>query len=50
MNRNIVFYDDYFVKFYEKLDLKVKQKFLYVLELIKQVTIVPERFLKKVAG
>ena len=50
MNRTIIFYEDYFIKFYEKLDIKTRQKIQYVLEIIKQVPIIPERFLKKIQG
>ncbi len=45
MARQIIFHGDYFTDFYKNLDLKVKEKVKYVLELIKQVDRVPEKFL-----
>ena len=45
MSRQIVFFGDYFIEFYKDLDLNVKAKFQYVLELIKQVEHVPKKFL-----
>lgn len=50
MARQIVFHGDYFTDFYEKLDLKAREKVKYVLELIKQVDRVPEKFLKPMTG
>jgi phage-related protein len=50
MNRHIIFHEEYFFEFYEKLDLKVKAKVQYVLELIKQVDRVPEKFLAPMTG
>lgn len=50
MNRQIVFYKNYFIEFYQKQDQKVKGKIQYVLELIKQVDRVPEKFLKHLTG
>ena len=50
MSRIIIFHSDYFIKFYQEQDDKVKQKIQYVLELIKQVDRVPEKFLKHLSG
>lgn len=50
MEREIVFYENHFFEFYSKLDLKAKNKIKYVLELIEQVSIVPKKFLKHLAG
>jgi phage-related protein len=50
MNRQIIFHEEYFFEFYETLDLKVKSKVQYVLELIKQVDRVPEKFLAPMTG
>jgi len=50
MTRQIIFHGDYFLDFYKDLDIKVKQKFQYVLELIKQVDRVPEKFLSPMVG
>lgn len=50
MTRKIIFHDNHFIEFYQKLDEKVKVKIQYVLELIKQVDRVPEKFLKHLTG
>ncbi|KAF0239272.1 MAG: hypothetical protein FD181_252 [Prolixibacteraceae bacterium] len=50
MDRQIIFHGDYFTDFYKKLDIKVKQQVQYVLELIKQVDRVPEKFLSPMTG
>jgi phage-related protein len=50
MARNIIFHGDYFLDFYRDLDIKVQQKIQYVFELIKQVNIVPDRFLAPMTG
>jgi phage-related protein len=50
MARQIIFYGDYFVDFYKDLGDKVKEKVKYVLELIKQVDRVPEKFLAPMTG
>jgi phage-related protein len=50
MNRQILFHGDHFTDFYKELDLKVKEKVKHVLELIKQVDRVPEKFLAPMTG
>ncbi|MDD3127306.1 MAG: hypothetical protein PHT27_06810 [Candidatus Izemoplasmatales bacterium] len=50
MARQIIFYGDYFIAFYKDLGDKVKDKVKYVLELIKQVDRVPEKFLTPMSG
>ena len=50
MSRQIIFHGDYFTDFYKELDIKVKQKVQYILELIKQVDWVPEKFLSPMTG
>jgi phage-related protein len=50
MVRKIIFFENHFIDFYQKQDNKVKSKIQYVLELIKQVDRVPEKFLKTIAG
>ena len=50
MNREIIFYKNLFIEFYQTQDEKVKEKIKYVLELIKQVEKVPEKFLKHITG
>ena len=50
MARTIIFYEDYFIDFYNTLDNKVKEKVKYVLDLVTQVDRVPEKFLAPMAG
>ena len=50
MNREIIFHENHFIEFYQHLGVKVKEKIKYVLELIKQVEQVPEKFFKHVTG
>ncbi|TMU50858.1 type II toxin-antitoxin system RelE/ParE family toxin [Flagellimonas algicola] len=50
MARQIVFFENHFIDFYRRQDSKVKGKIQYVLELIKQVERVPQKFLKHIAG
>ncbi len=50
MIRKIFFHENHFISFYQTQDEKVKTKILYVLELIKQVDRVPEKFLKHLTG
>ena len=49
MGRQIIFYQNHFIEFYKKQDDAVKSKIQYVLELIKQVDRVPEKFLKHIS-
>jgi len=50
MIRQIIFHKNHFLDFYQKQDEKIKEKIKYVLELIKQVDKVPEKFLKHLTG
>ncbi|MBI1286117.1 MAG: type II toxin-antitoxin system RelE/ParE family toxin [Flavobacteriales bacterium] len=50
MVRKIIFFETHFIEFYQEQDAKVKAKIQYVLELIKQVDRVPEKFLKHLEG
>ena len=50
MSRVIEFYENHFLDFYKVQDEKVKSKIKNVLELIKQVDRVPEKFLKHLSG
>ena len=50
MARTLEFFEDHFIKFYQSQDDKVKIKIQHVLELIKQVDRVPEKFLKHFTG
>ena len=48
--RKIIFYSNYFFKFYEKQDKKVRNKIDYVIDLIKFIDRVPIRFIKFLEG
>lgn len=50
MARKIIFYENHFLDFYAPLQIKVKMKIKYVLELIKQVEKVPVKFLSPMSG
>nr|WP_317047933.1 type II toxin-antitoxin system RelE/ParE family toxin [Flavobacterium crocinum] len=49
MARTILFHKNYFIEFYQAQNEKVKLKIQYVLELIKQVDRVPDKFLKHIS-
>lgn len=46
--RTIIFYKDYFEKFFIKQNKKVKDKIIWTLELIEDLDRVPERYLKHI--
>ena len=50
MAREIKFFGNHFIDFYQSENTKVRQKIQYVLELIKQVEKVPKKFLKHLEG
>lgn len=50
MIRQIIFYENHFLEFYQNQNPKIKGKIQYVFELIKQVDRVPDKFLKHVTG
>ena len=50
MNRQIIFYKNHFLDFYKMQDDKVKAKIKNILELVRQVYRVPEKFLKHLSG
>ena len=50
MSRKIILHENYFIDFYKELDSRVKSKFQYVFELIKQVEMVPKKFLAPITG
>jgi len=50
MVRKILFFENYFIEFYQKQNKKVKEKIQYVFELLKQVERVPKKFLKHLEG
>ena len=48
--RNIIFYEDYFSDFFQKQRQKVKDKIVWTFELIEQLDVVPETYLKHLEG
>ena len=44
--RTVIFYKDYFEKFFIKQSKKVKEKIIWTIELIEDIERVPERYLK----
>ena len=48
--RNIIYYKDYFNRFFESQDLKTQRKIEYVMELIRFEKRVPEKYLKHFKG
>ena len=47
-NRTIIFYKDYFAKFFEKQRDKVKDKIIWIFDLIEELPKVPENYLKHI--
>ena len=50
MERKIAFYGNYFSKFYEKQNKKTRDKIDYVIDIVKFVDRIPNRFLKYLKG
>ncbi len=50
MSRKIIFHGEYFIEFYKSIDNNMKSKFQYVFDLIKQVEMVPKKFLSPMTG
>ena len=50
MEREIIFYRDYFLGFYNGLDEKVQEKIEYVFDLIRYENQIPSTFLKHLEG
>ena len=46
--RTVIFYKDYFEKFFLKQRKKVKDKIVWTIELVEDLEIVPERYLKHI--
>lgn len=46
--RTVIFYKDYFEKFFLKQRKKVKDKIVWTFELVEDLEIVPERYLKHI--
>jgi phage-related protein len=50
MNRKIIFHKNYFLDFYQDLDLKVQEKIEYVFYIIRNSEIIPTKFFKFLEG
>jgi phage-related protein len=50
MEREIIFYKEYFLEFYHQQDEKVQEKIAYVFDLIRYEQRVPSSFLKHLEG
>ena len=50
MTREIIFYQNHFVDFYDEQDVKTQQKIDYVFQLVRTVERVPVKFLKHLEG
>jgi phage-related protein len=48
--REIVYYKDFYLRFFENLKPEVKNKFNWTLQLIATIDRVPEKFLKHISG
>ncbi len=48
--REIVYYKDFYLRFFENLKPEVKKKFNWTLQLIATIDKVPEKFLKHITG
>lgn len=48
--RTIIFYKDYFQKFFNKQNKKIKAKIIWTFELIEDLEIVPSTYLKHIKG
>ena len=46
--RKVIFFKDYFESFFVKLDLKVKKKIIWTLDLIEEIQVIPETYLKHI--
>ena len=48
--RTVVYYKDYYFKFYEEQSLKVKKKLIWTIDLIEQVEQIPKEYFKYIEG
>ena len=48
--RYIIYYDSYYLDFFETLDPAVKQKFNWTLQLISTVEKIPSKYFKHISG
>lgn len=48
--REIFYYEDHYLKFFNSLKPDVKKKFNWTLQLISSIERVPEKYLKHIAG
>ncbi len=50
IQREIIFYEHYFIDFYMELDEKVQEKIEYVFKIIRTVQYVPKKFIDHITG
>ena len=50
MKRKILFFREYFLDFYQSLDVKDQEKIEYVLNMVKNLQWIPKKFLKHIEG
>ena len=50
MNRKIIFFGDYFYDFYNHQTQKVKEKINWTLGIVRDLEIIPEKYLKHIEG
>jgi phage-related protein len=50
MNRKIIFFGNYFYDFYNKQNQKVKEKINWTFGIIRDLEIIPEKYLKHIEG
>ncbi|MFH1000134.1 MAG: type II toxin-antitoxin system RelE/ParE family toxin [Bacteroidota bacterium] len=50
MSRQIIFHGQYFLDFYNDLNIKVKEKIQFVFQLIKQIEKIPKKFIAPIIG
>ena len=48
--RTVVYYKDYYFKFYGEQSLKVKKKLIWTIDLIEQVEQIPKEYFKHIEG
>jgi len=48
--REVIFYKSYFQDFYDSLDNRIRNKFEYVLLILETQPVVPQKFVKHIAG
>jgi phage-related protein len=50
MYREIIFYGNHFILFYQNQDQKAKEKIIYTLDIIRKIEKIPTKFLKHIVN